>query len=50
MTDLTPPHTAEKVKLSQWDALLLEALRKQGWSEQQLLELSTVPAQQLLQT
>ncbi len=35
----------EKVKLSQWEALLLEALRHLGWSDQQLLELGS--AQQL---
>ncbi|WP_340020897.1 hypothetical protein MHI24_17955 [Paenibacillus sp. FSL K6-1096] len=29
--------TKSKVKLSQWDALLLESLRSQGWSDQELL-------------
>ncbi|WP_411349565.1 hypothetical protein [Paenibacillus sp. WLX2291] len=35
-------HTIEKVKLSQWDALLLEALRSLGWNEQQLLNIGAV--------
>lgn len=29
--------TKSKVKLSQWDALLLESLRSQGWSNEELL-------------
>lgn len=29
--------TKSKIKLSQWDALLLESLRSQGWSDQDLL-------------
>lgn len=29
--------TKSKVKLSQWDALLLESLRSQGWSDGELL-------------
>ncbi|MBW4084787.1 hypothetical protein [Paenibacillus sp. S150] len=29
--------TASKVKLSQWDALLVESLRSLGWSDEELL-------------
>ncbi|UQZ34426.1 hypothetical protein C2I18_13395 [Paenibacillus sp. PK3_47] len=29
-----------KVKLSQWDALLLESLRSRGWSDEQLLDIT----------
>jgi hypothetical protein len=30
-----------KVKISQWDALLLESLRGRGWSDEQLLGITT---------
>lgn len=29
--------TKNKVKLSQWDALLVESLRSLGWSDEELL-------------
>jgi hypothetical protein len=33
--------TVNKVRLSQWDALLLESLRGLGWSNEQLLEITS---------
>lgn len=33
--------TVRKVKLSQWDALLLESLRGLGWSDEQLLGITS---------
>ena len=37
-------HTIEKVNLSQWNALLLEALCSLGWDEQKLLDIDAVEA------
>lgn len=33
--------TLSKVKLSQWDALLLESLRSLGWQDEELLAIAT---------
>ncbi|WP_342563910.1 hypothetical protein NST84_01475 [Paenibacillus sp. FSL R7-0345] len=33
--------SVNKVKLSQWDALLLESLRGQGWTDEQLLGITS---------
>ncbi|MBY0013865.1 hypothetical protein [Paenibacillus typhae] len=33
--------SVNKIKLSQWDALLLESLRGQGWTDEQLLGIAS---------
>ncbi len=42
MHTIAQSEPAHPVKLSQWDALLLESLRSRGWSEQQLVELGSL--------
>ncbi|MCL9663205.1 hypothetical protein L2089_21200 [Paenibacillus hunanensis] len=42
MMSTTSSESSYKVKLSQWEALLLESLRSRGWSEHQLLELGAL--------
>ncbi|MFD1886306.1 hypothetical protein [Paenibacillus wenxiniae] len=42
MNDIVQSEPAQQVKLSQWDALLLESLRSRGWSEQQLVEIGSL--------